>query len=181
MEAIEYYTYEDYVNWEGKWELIEGQPVAMAPAPVIRHQALAGLIVTQLVLSTQECERCLVLAEEDWKIDDVTVLKPDVVLVCDEPSETHITRRPEIVVEILSPSSARRDERCKFQIYESEKVPYYLLVYPDDLKAKLYRLVEGCYDKVGDFFRERYDFEGLTCDAAIDFERVFGRFRKKRG
>jgi hypothetical protein len=83
MGAIEYYTYDDYLQWEGKWELIEGRPVATAPTPVIRHQAPANMIAYELTHSTLECEHCLVLAEEDWKIDHVTVLKPDVVLVCD--------------------------------------------------------------------------------------------------
>ena len=44
MRAIDYlphYTYKDYRLWEGKWELYEGYPVAMSPAPMIHHQVLA--------------------------------------------------------------------------------------------------------------------------------------------
>jgi Uma2 family endonuclease len=51
-------------------------------------------------------------------------LKPDVVLICDEPNDQYITSTPEIVVEIISQSSAKRDEVFKFEIYEREKVPY---------------------------------------------------------
>ena len=178
MEAIEYYTYDDYRHWEGKWELYEGFPVSMSPAPTIQHQAIASLIIGELVQSVKECNSCLVLNEEDWKVDEVTVLKPDVVLVCDEPGDAYITKAPEIIVEVISPSSARRDEKIKFGIYESEKVPYYILVYPNDLKAKIYRLENGNYSKEGDFFSETYHFSELTCDVTINFDTIFKRFRK---
>ena len=178
MEAIEYYTYDDYRHWEGKWELYEGFPVSMSPAPMIRHQAIASLIISELVQSIKECDSCLVLNEEDWKIDEVTVLKPDVVLVCDEPGEAYITKAPEIIIEVISPSTARRDEKIKFEMYEREKVPYYILVYPGDLKAKIYKLEDGRYSKQGDFFSETYIFEDLPCSVSIDFNTVFKRFRK---
>jgi len=41
LNYIEYYTYEDYKRWEGDWELIEGMPYSMAPAPFKRHQNLS--------------------------------------------------------------------------------------------------------------------------------------------
>ena len=74
-KAIEYYTYDDYCQWEGKWELIEGMPMAMSPSPTISHQATSAKILNQLMNSIGDCDKCLVLAEEDWKIDDGTVLK----------------------------------------------------------------------------------------------------------
>ena len=37
-----HYTYEDYCQWEGRWELIEGMPYAMAPAPLPAHQRLGA-------------------------------------------------------------------------------------------------------------------------------------------
>ena len=157
-KAIEYYTYDDYIHWEGKWELIGGSPMAMAPSPVINHQAIAGKILNELINSIGDCERCLVLGEEDWKISNDTILKPDVVLICDELNDKYITKAPEIVVEVISKNSAKRDEVFKFEIYESEKVLYYIIVYPDDCKAKLYRLENGKYSKQGDFFKESYEF-----------------------
>ena len=179
MEAIDYYTYDDYIQWEGKWELIDGIPVAMSPAPMIRHQAIANMIAFELTSDIQNCENCLVLNEEDWKIEDTTVLKPDVVLICDEPNDTHITKAPMIIAEIVSSSSAKRDEKYKFDIYESEKVPYYILVYPGDLKAKVYKLINDKYSKQGDFFSEIYHITDLDCKASIDFDNVFKRFRKR--
>jgi len=182
MPALDYlphYTYDDYKLWEGKWELFDGFPIAMSPAPMIQHQAIANLIAYQLTDTIAECERCLVLSEEDYKLADDTVLRPDVVLICDEPNDAYITKAPEIVVEIISKSTAKNDEGYKFQKYEAEHVKYYIIVYPTDLYAKVYKLKEGKYVKQGDFSTQTYDFEETLCGASINFNSVFKRFRKK--
>jgi Uma2 family endonuclease len=88
-----------------------------------------------------------------------------------------MTKAPEIIVEVISKSTAKRDEKTKFKLYEEEKVQYYIIVYPKDLKAKIYRLENGKYTKEGDFLTERYDFEETTCKASINFNSVFERFR----
>ncbi len=177
---IEHYTYDDYANWEGEWELINGMPIAMAPAPMIKHQSLASVFIIELGNEIEECENCAVLGEEDWKICDDTVVRPDVVLICDEPSETYITKAPEIIVEVISKSTAKKDEIYKFEIYEKERVPFYILVYPDDCKAKVYKLKDGKYDKQGDFCNEKYIFKDLSCkEIELDFEKIFKRCRKQ--
>jgi len=181
MGAIDYlphYTYDDYKLFEGKWELFEGYPIAMAPAPMINHQAIASQFIMQLGNQIEECERCLVLGEEDYKISDDTILRPDVVLICDEPHDMYITKAPEIVIEVISKSTARNDEVYKFEKYEAEQVNYYVLAYPEELRAKVFKLSNNKYIKVGDFSKESYEFEETLCKASIDFDRVFKRFRK---
>ncbi len=172
-EIIEYYTYDDYVHWEGSWELIDGVPVAMAPSPMIDHQTVLFDIAGELRNEIKKCPKCMVLGEQDWKIGEYTVLKPDVVLICNEPNLAYITKAPLIVVEIVSPSSAKRDEKYKFKIYEEEKVPYYMLVYPKESKVKIYKLKDDKYSKEGDFFSETYEFSELECRVKIDFKEVF--------
>jgi len=176
------YTYEDYKNWEGDWELIEGLPVSMAPAPMRIHQDLAADILFALksTLDEEDCPECTVSFENDWKICEETVVRPDIVFTCDDEGEAYLTKAPKIIVEILSPSTARKDETVKFDLYEAEGVQYYLLVYPDDLKAKAYTLKEGKYRKIGDFTHETLTFEELPCDLEIDFAKVFAKYRKKR-
>ncbi len=176
MCVIEYYTYEDYKRWEGDWELIKGFPVAMAPSPVITHQAIAFRIARELDKNL-ECEKCMIVLEEDYIVNEDTVLKPDVALICDEEGD-FITKAPEVVVEVVSKSTAKRDEKIKFEIYEKEKVKYYILVYPDFLKAKIYKLEENKYEKIGDFTRETVELKDIKCPTKIDFEEVFRRFRK---
>jgi Uma2 family endonuclease len=178
LDYLPHYTYEDYKLWEGKWELFEGSPVAMSPAPLINHQAIASKFISQFDDQLDGCERCLVVGEEDYKLSDDTVLRPDVALICDEPHDAYITRAPEIIVEIISQSTSQRDENYKFDRYEKEKVKYYIIAYPDDLYAKVYKLVDGKYDKQGDFSKETYDFDETFCKASIDFDKVFKRFRK---
>ena len=177
VRAIEYYTYDDYKEWEGDWELIEGVPLAMSPAPMRIHQSLATEIIYNLRTQLEGCKDCEVLGEIDYKVSDDTILKPDIALTCGETNERYLTKSPEIIVEIISKSTAKRDEKYKFEIYEKEKVKYYILVYPQDLRAKIYKLKGSHYDKEGDFLLESYDFEETTCGIHLDFARVFARFR----
>ena len=178
VEVIEHYTYDDYKQWQGDWELINGVPVSMAPSPMKIHQNIASLIIIELGNQLTDCNRCEVLGEIDYKISDDTVLRPDIVLTCDETNEEYLLKTPEIIVEIASKSTIKKDEKYKFEIYQSQKVKYYIIVYPDDLIAKVYKLDDKVYDLQGTFTTEKYDFSDTTCKLSLDFERVFRRFRK---
>ncbi len=173
------YTYDDYKKWEGEWELIEGAAISMAPAPMRIHQNIATEIIYALRKSLEEkaCNECIVSFENDWKVSDTTVLRPDIVFSCNDDGEKYLTKSPKIIIEILSPSTAKKDETVKFDIYEAEKVDYYLMVYPEDLKAKVYTLKNDKYTKVGDFTNEKLLFETIDCALEIDFKEVFKRFR----
>ena len=150
----------------------------MSPAPMIRHQELATQIVIQLGKEVENCDECSVLMEVDYKISDDTVLRPDVVLTCGETHEAYLTKTPNIVFEIIGPATARRDEHYKFHIYEKEKVPWYVLVYPESLVAKIYKNVEGRFDKRLDATTETFRFEDDDCPVTIDFEKIFSKYRK---
>ena len=172
------YTYEDYKNWEGSWELIDGVPISMAPAPMKIHQKIASELFFQLKQELgDECLECEVLYETDWKISNNTTLRPDIVLVCNDEGETYLTKAPKIIIEILSPSTAKKDETVKFDIYEEEKVQYYILVYPKDLKAKVYTLEKNSYTKVGDFSNEKLSFDDIDCKLELNFEKIFRKFQ----
>ncbi len=173
---IEHYSYDDYKLWEGEWELIDGQPYAMTPSPNRKHQQLALEIMFNIRKQLDNCSNCEVLGEIDYKISNDIILKPDVVLTCGETHESYLTKTPEIIFEIISPSTAKRDETYKFSIYEEEKLNYYVLVYPSDLRAKIYELKNGKFDKEGDFSREAYDFKNTSCHIKLDFAEVFRRY-----
>ena len=173
-----HYTYDDYKLWEGDWEMYDGIAVAMSPAPMRKHQSLASELIYNLREQLGDCLECEVLGEVDYKVSDDTLLRPNVVLTCGETHDAYLTKAPEIIVEIISKSTAKRDEVYKFDIYEREKVKYYIIVYPDELVAKVYRLDGKEYDKQGDFSQETYMFEESSCGVSLDFERVFKRFRQ---
>ena len=182
MSKIEYlpqYTHNDYMQWEGEWELIEGIAISMAPAPMRIHQNIATELLFELKKSQNkdECPECIISFENDWKVSDNTILRPDIVLVCNDDNKKYLTKAPKIIIEIISPSTAQKDETVKFDIYENEKVDYYILVYPSDLKAKAYKLKGDKYSKIADFTNEKLIFDNLECNLEIDFENVFKRFR----
>ena len=174
LAYIEHYTYDDYKMWDDNWELIDGVAYAMAPAPMIKHQRLSFRIAKEIDRSIADCKKCEVLSEIDYKISEDTVLKPDVVVTCGDNNEYYLTKAPEIVVEVISRSTALRDEKYKFSIYESEGVKYYLLIYPTDMTAKIYKLKDGKYLKEGDFFEGKYHFADTSCDVDINFNNIFG-------
>jgi len=173
-QPIEYYSYEDYKHWEGSWELIDGIAYAMAPSPIFSHQSVAYEIARLLGNELEECEKCQVLGEIDYKVDEYTVLKPDVLIVC-EKFKAYVTKAPKLIVEVISPSTAKRDEKAKFDIYEKERVGYYILVYPEDRMVKAYKNSDDGYEKILSDDDE-YEFNIDGCEVKIDFKKVFDRF-----
>ena len=171
------YTYEDYKHWEGKWELIDGYPVAMAPSPVINHQYLTGMFFSQINNNLEDCEECLAVVEEDYIIDDENVFKPDVAMICNETNK-FITKAPEIIVEVISPSTAKIDEKVKFEIYEKEGVKFYILAYPNHLFAKVYENRDGKFQKIGDFTNETIKLNAY-CEVEINFDTIFKKLRRR--
>ncbi len=175
MCVYEYYTYEDYVNWEGDWELIDGIAYAMAPSPLKSHQNLLSIVNFLFQKELWQCKKCNAFIEMDYKVNEETVLRPDLSILCKEDKEEKfISIAPDLIVEIVSPKTARRDEKIKFEIYEKEGVKYYILLYPNDKKAKVYENKDG-FKKIGDFREESYEFDLNGCRAKIDFKEMFER------
>ncbi len=164
----EHYTVSDYEAWEGDWELIEGNAYAMAPSPSFTHQKLSLKIARLLDEALDGCNECEAVIEMDVALGVDTVVRPDVMVLCYTPRE-HPNRAPDIVFEVISPATAKRDEILKFELYRQEGVRYYVIVYPDGQKAKCFRLHEGQYIKIGDFFDEHYRFELDKCSIDFDF------------
>ncbi|MBK1721618.1 Uma2 family endonuclease [Thiocystis violacea] len=175
-DDLPHYSEEDYRQWSGDWELIHGIPYAMAPAPVKLHQKLTLAIGKQLLGESEACTDCDVLLETDWVIRSDTVLRPDVALVCNDENPRYISKTPDLILEVLSPSTAKRDEGLKLREYEDARVGYYVLVYPDALLARIYRHTGKHFQKVAECTHERFAFEELRCPVSLDFEALFRRF-----
>lgn len=174
LENLPHYTYHEYVTWDGDWELIDGVPYSMAPAPMTSHQDISQNIAGQLYNLLVDCESCRALLPVDWKIDEDTVVQPDNLIVCEEPGGAYITKAPLMIFEILSKSSVFRDTQVKFEIYQREGVRYYCIVNPDDRIAKVYELKEGRYIKMADVIEESLDFDLGFCSFTFDFSRIWG-------
>jgi len=176
----ERYTAADYRRWEGDWELIDGVAYAMAPSPVVVHQDVSMRISLALGEALKDCPHCRALYEIDVQFSDDTVVRPDVLVICHEPEGDWITRAPELVFEIISPKTARRDEVTKFQLYRDEGIAWYVIVYPDARKAKVWHLIDGEYRKVGDFHDETQHIALSKCTIDLDFSRLWRRLPTPR-
>ncbi len=80
FKILPHYTYEDYCQWEGRWEIIDGIPYAMSPAPNPRHQSVGAKIIYELISSINKagCKNCKVYKLVDLKFKEATGIKADV-------------------------------------------------------------------------------------------------------
>jgi len=161
------YTYSDYKRFEGDWELIDGFLYAMAPSPFGVHQKIMKNLIRVFDEKLEECE-CDIYPELDYIVNENTILRPDLAIYC-EDVETYPKTTPKIVIEIVSDSTANKDEKIKYEIYEKEKVDFYVLVYPDFKKVKIYKNKNG-FDKV---YEGDGKFKFDLCDIEIDFKKSF--------
>ena len=175
IDELPNYNYEDYKNWEGRWELIHGIPYAMSPAPSIKHQRVSNNIAWQLKNLLMNCSECQALLPVDWKIDEKTTVQPDNLVICSESeNNVYLTKAPVLIFEILSKSTASKDRTTKYNLYEAEGVQYYVIVDPADSIAKIYTLHNGKYIKVQDASNELIDFDLGKCKFQFDFSKLWG-------
>ena len=144
------YTVDDYLSWDDgeRWELIAGVAYNMSPAPTIRHHDI-GTNFYSLLRNRLKGKPCKpFVAPVDVVLSDEDVVQPDVLVVCDPAKITpkNIQGAPDFVLEVLSPSTSRKDMREKKSLYERAGVTEYLVLDPLELYAQLFRLnAEGRY------------------------------------
>lgn len=142
-QLAERFTYAHYRIWpeDEHWELQNGEAVAMSPAPSTRHQFLVGNLFRVVAgkLRGHPCKALVAPTDvllpdfADQPADEVaTVVQPDVLVVCD-PNKirpAHIYGAPDIVAEVLSPSTAMRDTGSKRDLYQRSGVKELWLLDP---------------------------------------------------
>jgi len=134
QQSYNRYTVADYLGWndDERWELIDGVAYNMSPAPVIKHQNIAGRLYSRLeqALRGKSCQPFI--APVDVILSERDVVQPDVIVVCDPAriTEKNIQGAPDLVVEVLSPSTAVKDLREKKALYQRAGVREYLVIDP---------------------------------------------------
>jgi len=173
-EYLPRYTYEDYLLWEGQWELIDGVPYAMSPSPSVDHQRINGWIFNQLLNLLENCGTCEALLPIDWKVNQLTVVQPDVSVACQKNSkENYLDFPPTVIFEILSPSTSKKDQTLKYELYESEGVKYYVIVSPKTKSAEIFEFQKKHYKKALTTKKGQFTFELKECSIDFDFSQIW--------
>ena len=137
LDKSKRYTYADYLLWDfpERVELIFGKVFPMSPAPKSGHQLTSMRLIEQFLTYFKKGPCQVIAAPIDvvftrptCEVD--TVLQPDLIVVCDpgKVTEDNCNGAPDLVVEIISRSTARRDRNEKFRIYEQYGVKEYWIV-----------------------------------------------------
>lgn len=135
-----------YQDWHRE-ELIGGNVVAMAPASAGHTYVADGILsIFRHYLKGRTCipfgDGLLV------HLTDKDKFVPDVMVVCDRDKikKNGIYGAPDLVVEVLSPSTAKNDKGYKKKVYEASSVPEYWIVDPSQRSIEVYLLQDGRYD-----------------------------------
>ncbi len=179
------FTYADYLAWpkDERWELIDGEAYAMA-GPTLAHQTVVGELFIEIgsFLRGKPCR--VFVAPFDVRLprgkeadDDITtVLQPDILVVCDPDKldQRGVRGAPDWVIEVLSPSTAAKDQIQKLAVYERAGVREVWLVHPTDRVVSVYMLnADRRYGKPAIHETRETLTPGLFPDLLIDWGVVF--------
>ncbi len=180
------YTFADCLTWgeDERIEIINGEAVMMAPSPATDHQLISGELFGQ-IHSYLKGKKCKVISapfdvrlfeqDGDGPEEVDTVVVPDITVVCDpDKLDKHGCKgAPDMVVEILSPSTQRHDRLTKFNLYQRAGVREYWIVDPANRAVQSFVLEDGRYSvkefgTAGDKLRVN-----VLEDCVIDLSEVF--------
>jgi len=171
------YTYQDYLSWpdEERWEIIGGIAYNMSPAPNIKHQSISRNITGKLYSQQEKLKNCSFFeAPTDVVLDDFNVVQPDIFIVCDRNkiTEQNIKGSPDLIIEIVSKSTAYKDTKIKKDLYEKFGVKEYILIFPELEIVERYILDGGRYGAP-----ERFNWDEVlklkNFDIAINLWEIF--------
>ena len=170
LDFSKQYTYKDYLTWRfnERLELIKGWLYKMSPAPKRTHQEIEGIIFNKL-FNYLENKPCKVyqspfdvrLKRNKAKEDQIdTVVQPDICVICDKSKldDAGCLGAPDLIVEVLSESTAKKDYNEKFNLYEENGVKEYWIADPANKSIEIFSLINDKYESLG-IYSER---EGIT-------------------
>ncbi|MBB6480764.1 Uma2 family endonuclease [Spirochaeta isovalerica] len=165
------YSYADYLTWpdEERWEIIDGEVWDMSPAPIRKHQFISAYLTAEIFtfLKGKTCQ--VYAAPFDVRLDETenhieesvfNVVQPDLSIICDtnKLDDTGCKGAPDLVIEILSPSTSFKDETHKLNLYEKSGVREYWIINPETEIIMIY-LLEGEKFKAPVSFRKTGTWE----------------------
>jgi Uncharacterized protein conserved in cyanobacteria len=183
------FTYQDYLNWteEERWELINGIPYNMTPGPSTRHQQIVTALIASFYnfLKDSSCQVFSApfdvrLPEKDNNSEEIfTVVQPDISIVCDRNKldSQGCLGSPDLIIEVISPSTLRKDIKEKFYLYEKAGVNEYWIVYPDQKTVVVFRLDnQGKYGRPDIYSETDFIQAEALMSVCIDLAEIFKEF-----
>ncbi len=185
LDLTKSYTYADYLTWQFSEmvELIKGKIFKMSPAPSDLHQSISGNFhgIFFQILKKQKCK--VFHAPYDVRLtrtikdeEVTTVVQPDICIICDQSKRDArgCNGAPDLIIEILSPATSKKDLSYKFDLYEEAGVREYWIVYPFEQIIEVFYLQNEKYQLIKKFFADESIpvniFEGLEIDLKEVFE-----------
>jgi Uma2 family endonuclease len=178
--AHSHVTYTDLERWpdDGKqYELYDGE-VRVVPAPSNLHQfVLVNLL--EILLEYRKSQRGFVLpAPLDIVFREDTVLQPDITFLTARTARLldmlkPIRFSPDLVVEILSPSTSKWDRIKKYGVYARHGVAEYWIVDPGNETVEIFALRDGTYELAASGHKAGQLTSATLPGLVLDLERVF--------
>jgi Uma2 family endonuclease len=155
MTAVETAGRFTRADWEAmpddgrRYELLDGA-IVMTPAPGKPHQWAAQQLFVRLNAAAP-AGLDVFMAPLDVVLATGDILEPDVLVITDrDPRGTVVTEVPLLAVEVLSPSSRKRDVGDKLTAYRDAGVPSYWVIDPINPRLRVWRLENGAYVEIAD-------------------------------
>jgi len=175
IAATEYYQLPEYAQ-QDLIQLIDGEVLVSVP-PVPKHQAIVGEVLFLFLNHAKQHGGKAFTAPIEVYLDDHNVYEPDVLYLIPDSTctieEKRLTGAPNLVVEVLSPSTAKFDRQEKYQAYEKHGVQEYWIIDPVHEVLEVWTLAvdkfqrQGAYD-VNDTFQSQTLAATVTVKAIFD-------------
>lgn len=137
-----------------RYEVVEGD-LAVSPSPKPRHQRIVLNCAEFLRTLEHQGYGAVYTAPLDVILDHYNVVEPDVIFVSQEHldivTDANVQGAPDLVVEVLSPSTRERDLGVKGHLYARFGVPEYWVIDPDEDTLTVYRLTEDGFHRHGPY------------------------------
>jgi Uma2 family endonuclease len=179
------FTYEDYQSLpyvEGvRYELLDGELIRLTPAPNEAHQRISLQFAYRLMQFVQENNRGKIyVAPFDVVLGEPgeeEVAEPDILFVSKERRriirEDAVHGAPDLVIEILSPSTAEKDKTYKRRLYAKHGVKEYWIVDPDEEIVEILTIRRNGYDRTKLYKKEEVLTSPLLPGLRLALKEIF--------
>jgi Uma2 family endonuclease len=174
-------TYEDYLTFPDqdriRKEIIDGELV-MSPSPTLKHQAIIGNLFVLLhnFIKKNKLGK-IFFAPCDVILSDINIVQPDIIFISKENFEVltdlNVRGEPDLIIEILSPSTAKMDRIFKKSLYERFGVKEYWIIDPSEEIIEIWLLKNEQYQLSSTFHKNQILISQMFTGLEINLSEIF--------